>query len=329
MIYEIYSDESFTHIKDIKTRFCFFFGGIFGSHQDTSLLHNQLQAIKDEYPLNKEVKWNNLDFHNANFYKKLLEQFFNTLEDNNSSIKYRQFCVDRKFVPQDKKELYLKDISSVYNIDTQFKLYYQFFKHSFGIAGFPENCSEIRFYIDGHTSKKVSDLKKFISKLTEVLGRPDITSSIKSQDSKKKNLIQIVDLIIGASSFRSGNKKFSQARIRLSKNREKAKLKESIYQYIYDNLRSIYLEQIEGRAFDLFSNKSLFSFNTQEEHKEWVDSHIENRPIDGRSHYRRVAFRPKIYISIFKPKKFIFDKGWDNDKLSKEGYHQKIELEES
>ena len=221
--------------------------------------------------------------------------------------------------PQRKKELYLKDISSIYDIEEQFKLYYQFFKHSFGIKEFPESCSEIRFYIDQHTSKRFRQLKQFLIALPDSLNRDKLRISIKTENSKHNNHIQAVDLIIGASSFRSGDKRFSSYRVNSSLNKNLGQLKERIFKYIHDNLKKIYIRDFKTDTFDLFSDISL-----EKKSPDFVGKTEKmNKSLSELGFYR-----PKIHVLIFKPQKWIYDKGWDNKNLSKEGCHQNIHLSE-
>ncbi len=186
-IFEVYADEAWTHSAAAsceENRYWRFFGGVFGSHGAMDHLEKKLRQVSQTHGLKKEVGWKNIFSGNIDCYKLLVECFFDHL--HSTDIKYRQIFLDRKYihVPYDG--------ASSAAVEVQFKLYYQFLKHSFGLSHIPHQGAEVRFILDNHSHQQHMDkLRSFVESLPFNLGRPDLTFSLSYKQSSKVARIQI------------------------------------------------------------------------------------------------------------------------------------------
>jgi hypothetical protein len=199
--------------------------------------------------------------------------------------------LDRSFVHQ---EAYAANPNDLYSLDVQYKLYYQFIKHHFGIKempSFPEGI-KILLHLDDHSSQKhKSKLEEFVKDLTRILGRSDIQFSISYVNSGSNDRIQACDLLMGAAGSH-GNKMHD---IRIDGRRGmtgKQKVRHDLCKHVYNHLRNLSCSERNTKAFN------------------WFES-------TGGSSQER--FTHKVRIWKFVPKKYFKDKGWENDHLAKDG----------
>jgi hypothetical protein len=95
--------------------------------------------------------------------------------------------------------------------DSYFKLYYQFIKHAFGLAHVPDrkDGTRLRLFFDQfpHTREKVTQFKGFLCALPDAAAvrhaklhlSPDHITEV---NSKEHVLLQCVDVVLGAMTFR-------------------------------------------------------------------------------------------------------------------------------
>jgi Protein of unknown function (DUF3800) len=194
-IYELCADEAWTHGGNPPNRYWCFFGGIFGLESDLSALESALKAIIISAGHKIEVKWSNVSQAGIPVYKKLLDEFFRHLQTKD--IAYRQLFLDRMFVyvPQANQP-------EQTNLDTQYKIYYQFIKHHFGLKYLPRvegAFSVVYIRLDEHSSQQHKEqLKRLAENLPVIIGRTDLTFNLSFVESKKHIRLQICDLIMGA-----------------------------------------------------------------------------------------------------------------------------------
>ena len=166
--YEIFADEAWTHNSPPLRRYHYFFGGIFGTQSHLDNLDTQLRQAITASGRNQEVKWQNLTPANLGFYKAFAEYLFDAIRENRAT--YRQMFCDRSIV-----RVGVVQDANQSEIDVQFKLYYQFLKHSFGIKHLPTEPAEILVRLDGHSSQKHKiKLTNHIEGLPSVLQRQDL-----------------------------------------------------------------------------------------------------------------------------------------------------------
>ena len=204
------------------------------------------------------------------------------MEEN--TVIYRQFFTDRALIHKASYD----ENRGMYGINTQFKLYYQFLKHQFPLQKLPQNTS-IKFFLDNHTAQKSKEkLTHFLIKNWE----PRHHVRIEYVQSRKKNHIQLIDLIIGMSGFR-GNKIFFKTHGSI----KKKKIKQKFSKDVYDKMRKVDNYWRGSQVFNLFNSTSQFA-------------------------YKDNPLLQKLSVWKFEPQEYYRDKGWENDHLSSKGEYQ-------
>lgn len=283
--YQIFADEAWTH-QHPPNRYHTFFGGIFGKESATDRLSSELLKIRSASKFkNQEVKWSTLSPANFDFYKSLVDCIF--LHISKGDIKYRQMFLDRAYQydgPKDSSEL-----------DVQYKLYYQFIKHTFGIQYLSGHDIEILIRLDGHSSQKHKDnLQKFVEEdIPNKISRNDISLNVTYIDSRKHINLQVCDVLMGSAGY-YGNKYFLRREAKQRGMTEKQKIKFELAKYIYNKLRSIDANDRGSKAFNWFESTG-------------IDGDLQNN------------LNHKMRIWKFIPKTYVINAGWHNDNLDKQG----------
>lgn len=292
-IYEIFADEAWTHSSKPLNRYWCFFGGIFGKQSDLDRLDTQLRRIIADHSHKGEIKWSSLTPRNLPVYQELTDALF--LGVRSGGVKYRQMFLDRSYVWRPRH--HETDSSE---LTGQFKLYYQFLKHAFGIQHIPRSetrDTSILVRLDRHSSQQHTlKLQQFAGSLPDILERPDLTVSVTFRDSRRVPRLQIADVLMGAAGS-YGNKMHL---LRLGERRgmsEKQRIRLGLCKHIYNNLRAIVEEDREMSAFNWFETTGR-------------DGNWEN------------AFHHKVRIWKFKPRHHVIDRGWHNDHLDRQGRYQ-------
>lgn len=118
--YIIYADES-----DRKGAYCSnFFGGVLLSAEDREHASASLDAMKDQLGFRRELKWQNIDAENAERYIAFIRLYFSMVADG--TFRVRIMFTQNSNVPV--------GLTAPQRRNSYFLLYYQFFKHAFGIA---------------------------------------------------------------------------------------------------------------------------------------------------------------------------------------------------
>jgi hypothetical protein len=289
-IYELCADEAWTHGSVPRLRYWCFFGGIFGAEADLWRLEVALQKIIHEKRHRIEIKWSNVSPVTVPIYELLIDEFFEHLRTR--EIRYRQIFLDRKYVyvPE-------KSGNRLSDLDVQYRVYYQFLKHHFGLQYLPRaegTFDTVFFRLDRHSSQQhTEELKAFAEKLPSFLGRTDLDFQVSFVDSKKHLRLQICDVLMGAAGS-YGNKMHLQRQPGQRGKTEKQKCREAIAKRIYEQLKSIDAAQRGTKAFNWFESTGM-------------DSSPESK------------LNHKIRIWKFVPSRYQIDKGWENDHLDKFG----------
>lgn len=183
MIYHIYCDES----RQTQDRYMVF-GGIITTAKNVELFDKAMQLYREGQNMMAEIKWGKVSDKKLNEYKALIDLFF-SLNDalHFKSIVFDTYLIDYKTYSSGDKELGF------------YKFWYQFLLHSFG----PYAKKEDRYLIFmdwRHSSYRLSDLKEVLNNgMRKKYGiREDIFRNIQPLDSKKSNMIQLVDVLMGA-----------------------------------------------------------------------------------------------------------------------------------
>ncbi len=289
-IYELCADEAWTHGGTPLNRYWCFFGGIFGLESDLSKLELALARIVQTHGHKIEIKWANVSRQSQSLYIELLNEFFSQL--TSKDIKYRQRFLDRMhvYVPA-------RNETKQSALDTQYRVYYQFLKHHFGLQYLPRAQNQfdtVFIRLDEHSSQEHKlVLKTFAEKLPHWLGRTDLHFHVSFVESKAHLRLQICDLIMGAAGS-YGIKMHLKRQPGQRGMSGKQKLRLEIAKYIYEKIKEIVLNQRNTRAFNWFDTTG-------------IDDSVENQ------------LHHKIRIWKFVPKSHRVDRGWQNDRLNAQG----------
>jgi hypothetical protein len=290
-IFEIFADEAWTNSSPPLRRYWCFLAGVMGSKADLDRLDKALKEIKVKHGYRAEAKWSKITGAHLGCYKELVDCFFEKLLAL-QSLKFRQMFLDRSFIHPDS---YQQNPANLYDLGTQFKLYYQFIKHHFDIQNLPIYPGGIKIFLrlDDHSSQRHKDsLETFVKDLPRIIQRPDIEFEVTFLNSGHSERIQICDLLMGAAGSH-GNK---MQEIRIDGRRgmtSKQKIRDEFCRHVYGHLRKISCAERNAGAFNWFESTGGMA--------------PEDRP------------KQKIRIWKFVPKTFYKDKGWENDHLAKDG----------
>lgn len=281
--FAIYADEAWTHEKPLN-RYHFFFGGLLGASSDMQDLELRLKALQNKYNDRREIKWSNLSKRNYNLYIDFIDCFKDFVSSKN--IKYRQMFKDRSFH-------YIAHPSND-SLEGQYKLYYQFLKHSFGLKHIPNIGCSICIYLDHHSNHAHQRaLQEFTNSLPKLLNRHDMRIQISFINSRQSRALQLCDLLMGAAGY-YGNKLHDRRVIGKRGMNASQKIKLAFCKYVYNCLKEIDRVDRGSGAFNWFESTGTNS-----------------SPLNHFNH--------KIRIWKFIPSNYIKNKGWENDHLDKYG----------
>lgn len=290
-IYELYADEAWTHSSPPLRRYWCFYGGVFGPEETLDRLDTALLHVIRRFGLRGEVKWSRLNEQNIDCYIALIDTFFEVLR--NEDIHYRQMFLDRSnvWLPEHGSE-------PVSELEAQFKLYYQFLKHAFGLRYLPVNDVDgriqVNLHLDNHSNQDLkSRLTRFVADLPRLLERDDIKISVSFINSSKSRRLQICDLLMGAAGSH-GNQMQKQRPGGRRGMSAKQRLRDRVCLHIYNHLRRLDADTRNTRAFNWF----------------------ETTGHDGNNANR---LHHKARIWKFKPTRSRKDFGWENSDLDAQG----------
>ena len=233
MEYIIYCDESSSEGK----KYSDFFGGCIVSSKDVNSIISQLNSLKKELNLSGEIKWTKVTSNYLDKYIKVMDVFFDLVACG--KVKVRIMFRSNADLPS----------SPHHNDEKYFKLYYQFIKHSFGLAEIPsdELPINLRIYFDQlpDTKEKCEKFKDYIRNLPDshdfqhVSGRLIIKKeNVAEVVSHDHVLLQCVDIVLGAMHFKlNGLNNEKRPGSRYRGNRTIAK--ERLYKHINQRIQEI------------------------------------------------------------------------------------------
>lgn len=244
---EIYADEAWTQQVPLYRYHCFF-GGIMASSKTMIDLEENIRQLKKEYDFRREIKWTHVSRRDELFFIKLIEIFRDMMLDPAYDLKYRQLFLDRAIS-------YKGEPSTT--LEAQYKVYYQFIKHSFGLQyiDFPLN---LIINLDTHSSHvHKSRLREFSDRLPTILNKENrLKLSLHFIESRKSLVLQLCDLLMGAAGYYGNNlynlKQENQKRI--SQNQS---VKKAIGKTVYDAFRIINSDARGRKAFNWFETTGL------------------------------------------------------------------------
>lgn len=236
MDYILYCDES-----EIEGRyFSNFYGGALISGKHFDMVNAALNKKKLELNIKGEVKWSKVTENYLTKYMELMDTFFCYIKQN--IVKVRVMFTQNCRVPV--------NLTRQQHEDTFFKLYYQFFKHIFGLQYCNDSNDEVflKPYFDTLPDKKekCNLFKEYVLRLQDseqfksakiTIRREDI-AEVKSHDHV---ILQCMDVILGSMFFRLNN--FHLEKPEGNWKRGKRTIaKEKLYKHILRHIRELYPE---------------------------------------------------------------------------------------
>ncbi len=217
-------------------------------------LDTRLRMVRSDDGISGEIKWKSLSEANYECYIEFVDTLFESILSG--EVKFRQMFLDRTFVWQPKR-----DQAEITDIESQFKLYYQFLKHAFGLKYLPRAAGvdqiELLVRLDNHSSQPNKEkLVDFCATLPRILERHDVRVSVSFLNSKKAPRIQVWDLLIGAAGSH-GNRmhlKRSDGQRGMTK---KQKLRDNFCKHVYQSLKNIDAQTRGSKAFNWFETTGL------------------------------------------------------------------------
>ncbi|GLG02527.1 hypothetical protein Alches_25680 [Alicyclobacillus hesperidum subsp. aegles] len=236
MEYLIYCDES----EKSGELFTNFYGGALVRSTDYHEVVGALEQYKAENNLMGEMKWTKVTAPYVDKYKGLMDVFFDFVQAN--KIKMRVM-----FQQKEKSEPRLRNLTKEQRDDSFFILYYQFFKHAFGLAYSNPSRQPInlRIFFDQipDTREKAERFKDYIQRLQFQHPFLDANLKIRRENiveatSHDHVILQCVDIVTGAMWFRLN--KLHLVKPEGSRHRGKrTRAKSDLYNHINRRIRQI------------------------------------------------------------------------------------------
>lgn len=231
--YTIWCDESTKSGKYYSN----FYGGVLVQSKNLVNVGKQLQKLVDELHIAEEIKWQKVDEYKLPAFKKLMDLFFKLVKQNKIKVRIMFTQNARK----------AKGLSKNHLENEYFMLYYQFFKHSFGLphSNDTKYTKQVLAYFDHlpDTLSRRQQFKEYIKGLESTKDFKQAGIKIKKQDitevdSKDHLVMQLLDVVLGSMQFRLNNlhkEKPPGKRVRGKRTRAKEKL----YKHILKKIREI------------------------------------------------------------------------------------------
>lgn len=209
-----------------------FYGGVMVGSSHYQRITNRLNEKKADLNLYQEVKWEKVTDQYLDKYDELIHCFFEEVARGN--LRVRVMFRQNAHLP---KGLSREQVDWEYYL-----LYYQFVKHAFGLEHASENI-RLRLYFDQFpdTAEKSEQFKGFLLGLTKAKKWQAI--NIKKEDITEVNsrdhvLLQCLDIVLGAMSFRL-NDKHKEIPAGSRRRGKRTVAKEKLYKVILDQIRNI------------------------------------------------------------------------------------------
>ncbi|SFJ11741.1 DUF3800 domain-containing protein [Jannaschia pohangensis] len=232
--YIIYSDES-----DRKGKyFSNFFGGVLMKAEDREDIEALLAAKKIELNLNREIKWEKVTKNYLEKYKEFITYYFTFVAT--SRLRIRVMFTQNMHVP--------KGLSREQMDEQYLRLYYQFYKHAFGIKySNPNSLDRVYFHIfPDQLPESQAKIDAFKTRVSNIPNSYDMRGSnlniprrhITDIDSSQHAILQGLDIILGAMCAQLNGKLY--AKPDGAKRRGKRTIaKEKLYRHINAEIQAI------------------------------------------------------------------------------------------
>ncbi len=197
--YNIYCDES-CHLEHDKEK-VMVIGGIKVETTSRKRICKEILEIKQRHGIKKysEIKWNKVSKCNLDYFKDLIEYFFDC-----DDMKFRAIIVDKTKVRND-------EFGQTYD-----EFYYKMYFHC--LSGLVETKNENYIYVDKKDTKgtyKINNLKFYLAQEKHDFDQRKI-KHIQCVNSNELPILQLADLLIGAVGYNNRDiKNPSQAKLEL------------------------------------------------------------------------------------------------------------------
>ncbi|UVI31227.1 DUF3800 domain-containing protein [Paenibacillus spongiae] len=233
--YIIYMDES----NDEGPYYGNFYGGALVRSKDYMRVVDLLESTKVKNNMLGEVKWQKVTLNYLEKYMDLIDVFFDLIEMDIIKLRVMFTQNNREAI-----NLTQEQRASEYEM-----LYYQFFKHAFGLRYSNMSKSSdisLRIYFDELpvAPQKATKFKEFIERLQYTKEFSEARLKINKEDvtevkSNQHVLLQYMDIVLGAMYFRLNQ--FHKVKPEGEKRRGKRTVaKDNLYQHINRRIRKIY-----------------------------------------------------------------------------------------
>lgn len=189
MVYKVFSDERYSsQLKNV-----FYIGGVVCTQERTNILNEALNQIRIDNHCSGEYKWTKISNYHLTAYEQWVKTFFHD--------PYARFMVLRIHKESDawlsfqKKEGYREALRSIY-----YQFLIRIFKtrqddkiswniyHDFGFFSKESDISQVEFKLN-RTYKKLAPKRKRVISISQTV------------DSRQHLLVQLSDILLGASDF--------------------------------------------------------------------------------------------------------------------------------
>lgn len=230
----IWCDESIKKGKYYSN----FYGGALVKSEHHSEVLNTLKAVVKQQNILDEIKWQKVNEFRLQNYIVLIDTFFDLIKAN--KIKIRIMFTQNATVAKGLNEMQYRN--------EYFLLYYQFFKHIFGLQYANESQVEnlhVRAYFDflPDTLAKRQQFKEYIKGLESIKSFNDARVKLRKQDiteveSKAHLPLQFLDIILGSMAFRLNNM-HKEKLPNTNKRGKRTIAKEKLYKHILSKIKEL------------------------------------------------------------------------------------------
>ncbi|HEY8934965.1 MAG TPA: DUF3800 domain-containing protein [Cyclobacteriaceae bacterium] len=231
MRFYIFCDESINRGSIYSN----FYGGLVVNVNAFIEAERVLKATIDELQTS-EVKWSKVNQYNLAGYKKLMDALFGLV--SNGYVKIRIMFVQNRHKG--------KKLTDYHKEHEYHLLYYQFIKHAIGLKYVTgTEPVHLEFFFDDIPDKKEKN-KKFKDFVYGIQFLPEFSESrviytrrdISEVDSKNHILLQGLDVVLGAMSFRL-NRLHEEKDPATGRRGKRTRAKENLYKHILKHIRII------------------------------------------------------------------------------------------
>ena len=194
----IFCDES-CHLENDKSKYMVL-GGIYVKHSNVKMINHGIKLIKEKhgYSGSYEIKWTKIRKNNIELSKDLISYFF-----DNPHMRFRGYIINKE------------GLNHSQHFQTHNEWYYKMFYRLF--EPIIEQGYQTSIYLDIKdtiSNLNISKLKEIINNHAFSFGLPGVTR-IQSVHSHETQILQIVDLLIGALRYENEDLRTSQNKLDL------------------------------------------------------------------------------------------------------------------